>query len=209
MSRLLKNAAFRIYWLLFLGRITIVYYLLGLEGIARVLLSCHPKFIDFLLKRYGAKIGSQNDFNSPLLLHNFSGDYSNLIIGDRCHLGKEVFLDLQDRIIIESEVTISMKTAILTHQDVGQSPLKNRFFPTEHSAVIVRRGAYIGAGAIILQGVSVGEFSVVGAGAVVTRNVPAFAIVAGVPAKLMRSLNPDNNMCRDYRFCQKSLDKKS
>jgi len=52
--------------------------------------------------------------------------------------------------------------------------------------VTVKRGADIGAGATILPGVTVGEDAIVGAGAVVTRDVPAYSIVAGVPARILR-----------------------
>jgi acetyltransferase-like isoleucine patch superfamily enzyme len=86
-----------------------------------------------------------------------------------------------------------MRTTILTHQDLGQSPLKKKIFPTQHSPVLIKKGAYIGAGAIILQGVSIGKLSVVGAGAVVTKNVPDFSLVMGVPARIVRSLIPANN----------------
>jgi len=194
MKRLLRKIVLKIYWLLFLSRANFAYRICGLEGITRIFLSCNPEFVGWLLKRYGAKIGEKNDFNSPLLMHNFSSDYSNLIISNRCHLGKGVFLDLHDKITIEDEVTISMRTTILTHQDLGQSPLKKRIFPTQHSPVVIKQGAYIGAGAIILQGVSIGKLSVVGAGAVVTKDVPDFSLVTGVPAKVVKTLIPTDSI---------------
>jgi acetyltransferase-like isoleucine patch superfamily enzyme len=192
-KKLLRRVVLKICWFIFLGRTTYVYRLWGLEGISRICLSCNPKFIGWLLKRHGAEIGEQNDFNSPLLLHNFSSNYSNLAISNQCHLGKGVFLDLRDKITVEDKVTISMRTTILTHQDLGQSPIKKKIFPTQHSPVVIKKGAYVGAGAIILQGVTVGKFSVVGAGSVVTRSVPDFALVTGVPAKFVRSLTFTNN----------------
>jgi len=54
--------------------------------------------------------------------------------------------------------------------------------------IVVRRGATIGSGATILCGVEIGERAIVGAGAVVTRNVPAGAIVAGNPARVLRRI---------------------
>ena len=52
------------------------------------------------------------------------------------------------------------------------------------SPIVIRRGASIGAGAVVLPGVTVGEFAMVGAGAVVTRDVPAYGLVYGNPARL-------------------------
>src|SRR5215475_14006773 len=56
----------------------------------------------------------------------------------------------------------------------------------------VRKGASIGSGATILSGVVIGEHAIVGAGSVVTKNVPAHAVVAGNPARVMRSLAGDD-----------------
>jgi len=98
----------------------------------------------------------------------------------------EVFLDLCDKITIEDRVTISMRVTILTHTDVGHSPLRESVFPPRHAPVVVRRGAYIGAGATILQGVTVGECAVVGAGAVVVGDIPAHVVAVGVPARVIR-----------------------
>ena len=52
----------------------------------------------------------------------------------------------------------------------------------------IRRGASLGSGAVVLGGIEVGEGAIVGAGAVVTADVPAWTIVAGVPARVLRAL---------------------
>jgi acetyltransferase-like isoleucine patch superfamily enzyme len=74
----------------------------------------------------------------------------------------------------------------ITHTDVGKSPLAGRI-PASHAPVIIRSGAYLGSGVTVLQGVEIGEQAVVGAGALVERNVPAGTVVAGVPARPIRS----------------------
>jgi len=163
----------------------------GGEGLNIPLMFMPTKFIDVTLKRYGARLGTRVRFRSPLTIHNSDTRsnryYQNLEIGDDCYLGRELFLDLQDRIRIEDRVTISHRVMILTHTDAGNSPLKDRSIVTSQAPVVIRRGAYIGANVTILEGVEIGELSVVGAGAVVTRDVPAAAIVVGVPARVVQT----------------------
>ena len=55
---------------------------------------------------------------------------------------------------------------------------------------LVKRGAAIGTGAVVLGGITIGEGAVVGAGSVVTRDVPAGAVVAGNPARVLRMVEP-------------------
>lgn len=145
------------------------------------------------LRNFGARIGANVRFQSPLTIHNSSTRrgryYENLQVGDHCFMGRELFLDLQDRIVIEDQVTVSHRVMILTHTDAGDSPLKDTSMPTAQAPVIIRRGAYIGANVTILQGVEIGESSVVGAGAVVTRSVPASTVVVGVPARVLKTLD--------------------
>lgn len=93
------------------------------------------------------------------------------------------FLDIGG-ITIEDEVLIGPKVSIITEGH----PVD----PSERKALIVKpivikRNAWIGAGAILLPGVTVGENSVVSAGAVVNQDVPANSVVGGIPAKVIKS----------------------
>lgn len=142
----------------------------------------------FILRFMNAQIGRDADIESYLMIHGACKDYSNLSMGERCHIGKDVFLDLSAPVTIEDEVTISMRAVILTHIDVGKSPLGKDLYPTTKKGIVLRKGCYIGANATILMGVSVGECAVVGAGSVVTKDVPAYTVVAGSPAKTVKNL---------------------
>jgi acetyltransferase-like isoleucine patch superfamily enzyme len=164
--------------------------LYGGEGINIPLMFMPTRTIAPLLRTYGAKIGERVRFKSPLVVHNSALDsgrhYKHLQVGSDCYFGRELFLDLQDQIIIEDEVTISHRVMILTHTDAGSSPLKDESIRTSQAPVIIRRGAYIGANVTILEGVEIGELSIVGAGAVVTRSVSPGTVVAGVPARVIK-----------------------
>ncbi len=162
------------------------------EGINIPLMFMPTQAIAPVLRANGATIGQRVRFRSPLVIHNSDREprrcYKQLEVGDDCYFGRELFLDLQDKIVIEDHVTVSHRVMILTHTDAGTSPLKDEFIATDQAPVIIRRGAYIGANVTVLQGVEIGESSVVGAGAVVTRSVPPASVAVGVPARIIKSL---------------------
>ena len=166
----------------------------GAEGLNLPLMFLPTRLIAATLRRYGADIGERVRFRSPLVIHNGETKsrayYRNLKVGNDCYFGRELFLDLQDRIEIEDQVTISHRVMILTHTDAGTSPLKDLTVPTSQAPVIIRRGAYVGANVTILEGVEIGESSVIGAGAVVTQSIPAHAVAVGIPAKPLRNTQP-------------------
>jgi acetyltransferase-like isoleucine patch superfamily enzyme len=187
-KHLLRYVIEKTLWTALECRLAVAHRLWGIDGVSRILLLCNSAYVGDILTRFGATVGADDDLHSPLLIHNADKDYSNLRIGEQCHLGKEVFLDLREAVTVEDYVTISMRGMVLTHIDVGHSPLRAKELPTEQAPVVIKQGAYIGAGAMILQGVTVGECAVVGAGAVVTDDVPAYAVAMGVPARVVKSL---------------------
>jgi acetyltransferase-like isoleucine patch superfamily enzyme len=139
-----------------------------------------------ILKRNGAKIGNNCDIEAPLIFHNCL-DYSNLIIGNNCHIGKNCFFDLRGKVIIEDNVIISMQTTFITHQDVNKSDLRS-IYPAKQDNILIKNDSFIGANSTILKGVVVGIFSFVAAGGVVVNNVEPHTLVGGVPAKKIKDL---------------------
>lgn len=141
--------------------------------------------VDEIRKRLSEIIGREIDASTTI----FPPFYTNF--GRFIKLGKNVFinhacsfLDLCP-ITIEDDVMIGPKVNLITENH----PLD----PSERKTVllkpiVVKRNAWIGAGATILPGVTIGENSVVAAGAVVSKDVPANTIVAGVPAKVVKSI---------------------
>jgi tetrahydrodipicolinate N-acetyltransferase len=143
-----------------------------------------------LLRALGAQVAPGADLETPLIIHNAPCGLHKLSIGADCHVGKAVFFDLADAITLEPRCTLSMRVTLLTHIDVGRSPLRVGPYPTERSPIIIGMGAYIGANATILHGVCVGRNAVVAAGAVVRDDVPDYAVVGGVPARVLKRLDP-------------------
>lgn len=85
-------------------------------------------------------------------------------------------------VVLERDVSVAPRVSFVASSHPNNSPLL-AYGLARKAPVVVRRGAWIGVGAVILPGVTVGECAVVGAGAVVTRDVEAFTVVAGVPAR--------------------------
>ncbi len=112
-------------------------------------------------------------------------------VGDHVYIGMDTWLDDQfpELIVLEDDVVISFRVIVVVHDDARRM---DRIEPGQLDGtvapVILRRRAYVGAGAILLPGVTVGEGAVVAAGAVVTRDVPPHTVVAGVPARVVKTL---------------------
>ncbi len=143
----------------------------------------------WLLRLSGATIGRNTVIFDVTFSNLYHYGFRKLRIGNACFLGDEVMLDVRGGITLGDEVTISNRATIVTHINVGfdDHPLQDKY-PTKEEPVVLLDGVYIGTGAIILPGTTIGTQSVVGAGAVVTRNVAKKTVVAGVPARLIKTL---------------------
>lgn len=117
------------------------------------------------------------------------------VIGKDCIVGKDVYVDLDVQIgnRVKIQNGVSVYRGVILEDDVFCGPhmtFTNDLYPRasvsdfELYTTIVRKGASIGAHATIVCGVEIGEYAMVGAGAVVTRKVPPFALVYGNPARI-------------------------
>jgi UDP-2-acetamido-3-amino-2,3-dideoxy-glucuronate N-acetyltransferase len=120
----------------------------------------------------GARVGGDCNICDHTFVEN------DVVIGDRVTIKSGV--QLWDGVTLEDDVFVG-PNATFTNDKFPRS----RFHEKELARTVVRAGASIGANATILPGITIGERAVVGAGSVVTRNVPAFAIVSGNPARIM------------------------
>jgi acetyltransferase-like isoleucine patch superfamily enzyme len=114
-----------------------------------------------------------------------------IVIGDRCVIGAGSVLTAHASIVIEDDVwfgqDVFVSDASHGYQD-PETPIGLQLGP--HQPVVIGEGSWIGHGAIVLPGTQIGRHVVVGAGSVVRGVVPDHAVVAGVPAKVVRRLEP-------------------
>jgi acetyltransferase-like isoleucine patch superfamily enzyme len=113
-------------------------------------------------------------------------------IGKRCKVQSHTFIC--EGVTIEDEVFIG-HNVVFTNDLFPRATTNGQLqgdADWECIPTLVKRGASIGSGAVLLCGITIGENSVIGAGSVVTKDVPANAIVAGNPARLMKKSAPKN-----------------
>lgn len=116
---------------------------------------------------------------------------NEMVIGDGTWIGQQCFFHSAGGIRIGKNVGIAPCVKILTsvHREGNpEEPIMHQ--PLDFKAVVIEDGCDIGIGATILPGVTIGRNSQIGAGAVVLHDVPPYSVVAGVPAKVLRSRRP-------------------
>jgi len=128
---------------------------------------------------HGVYVGHQ-----AILKGYHAGD---LRIGDGAWIGQQCFFHAAGGLTIGANVGIGPGVKIITsaHAEAGRDvPILHS--PVEFAPVVIEDDADLGVGAIVLPGVTIGRGAQIGAGAVVTRDVPAYAVAAGNPARVLR-----------------------
>lgn len=133
----------------------------------------------------GAIIGRDCNICDHVFIEN------DVVVGDRVTV--KCGVQLWDGLRIESDVFIG-PNATFTNDPFPRS----KVYPTEFLLTQLRQGASIGANATILPGLTIGQHAMVAAGAVVTRDVPAYALVVGNPARIVRYLNQAKTQEQDH-----------
>ncbi|MAZ93914.1 MAG: acyltransferase [Bacteroidales bacterium] len=156
---------------------------------------------------------------------HFSHIMSNCKLGNNCNIGQNVVVSPE--VILGNNVkvqnNVSIYTGVICEDDVflGPSmvftniinPRSNVIRRGQYTTTLVKKGASIGANATIVCGHDIGEYAFIGAGAVVTKEIPAYALVVGNPAKHIgwmseygHRLEFDN---KGFAICQESKEKYS
>jgi acetyltransferase-like isoleucine patch superfamily enzyme len=141
------------------------------------------------LRLLGARIGRRTVLHDVRFFNLYRRGLAGLEIGEECFLGDECLLDLAEGVRLGRQVTLAERVLVLTHTNVGYKdhPLQAHF-PAMAAPVVVETGSFLGANVTVLPGVRVGAGSFVAAGSVVTADVPPRTLVAGVPARALRTI---------------------
>jgi len=120
-------------------------------------------------------------------LHRWRGVH----IGKNIFIGAEVFIDDAEPglVTIEDDVTIIARSTILGHAYYPvhfASMLKDA---RQKRNTVIKKGAYLGAHTVVLPGVTIGEYSIISACSLVTKDVPPYSMVAGVPAAVVKKFD--------------------
>lgn len=143
-----------------------------------------------------------------------SSSVNNVIIGDqvkiakRCsvygspdcilEIGRGTYIGMNSvlngfaaKLIIGSNVSIAQNVNIMVDSGPNASPAMQRVFPIEKGPVTIGNNCWIGASAIIMPNVNLGEFCIVAANSYVNTSFPAFSIIGGIPARLIRTFTEE------------------
>ena len=140
------------------------------------------KFINL----YGCEIGDETKIGA------FVEIQKNASVGKRCKISSHTFVcegvEIEDNVFIGHSVTFTNDSYPRSTSPAGGLQTETDW---KVEKTLVRKGVSIGSGSTILSNLTIGENAIVGAGSVVTRDVPANAIVAGNPAKFLRFITEE------------------
>lgn len=152
------------------------------QGIADDVVLGENVYLSKFINLYGCRIGDNAKIGA------FVEIQKNAVVGNNCKISSHSFVC--EGVTIEDDVFIGHGVTFIndTYPRATQGGRLQTEADWSVEPTIVRRGASVGSGSTILANVEIGENALVGAGSVVTRNVPSGAIVAGNPARLLRNL---------------------
>ena len=147
---------------------------------------------------------------SETKIWHFSHILSNCIIGTSCSLGQNVVVgpnvNIGDNVKIQNNVSVYEGVELQDYVFCGPSMVFTNIkvprseFPQKgaeyYEKTLVKKSASIGANATIVCGVTIGEYSLIGSGAVVTKDVPPFSLVVGNPGRIVGKLDKKGNLLK-------------
>ena len=140
------------------------------------------EYRDILHELFEGRIGENSFLHAP-----FAGAaFDQISIGSGVYINSNLLAMARGGITIEDDVQIAANVQLLTN---NHDPYDRQILTCK--PIVIKKGAWIGAGATILPGVTIGKHAIVGAASVVTRDVGDYEVVVGNPARLVRKLEAE------------------
>ena len=140
------------------------------------------EYNELIKQLFGDNIGENSTVMAPIA----GAAFDNIKIGNNVYINSNSLLMARGGITIEDDVMLAANVQLLSnnHDEYDRQVLTCK-------PIHIKRGAWIGAGASILPGVTIGKYAIVGAGAIVTKDVGDYEVAVGVPAKIVKTLDKD------------------
>lgn len=144
-------------------------------------------------KKWNQKLGVQMiNGGGDIVDTRVIGDYHNIIMHENSEINAGSFLVAKDKIEIGKNTGIAYRVTILTGTGINPHNSLKSLYPRRTAPVKIGDNVWVGCNVTIFPGVTIGDFSVVAAGSVVTKDVPSGVLVGGIPAKVIKTLKrPD------------------
>jgi acetyltransferase-like isoleucine patch superfamily enzyme len=140
------------------------------------------EYNEILNKLLDGNIGKNSTITTP-----FSGTaFHKMKLGNNVFINSNCLAMSRGGITIEDDVMLAGNVQLLSN---NHDEYQRQIITCEE--ILIKKGAWIGAGATILAGVTIGKYAIVGAGAIVTKDVPDYAVVVGLPARVVKTLDKD------------------
>lgn len=148
---------------------------------ANALLPDNPSYVAYLEELFGRKL------DDVRILTPFICDFGNRVtFGKNVFINHSAILSASGGIVFDDGVSVApgVRIATINHD------FNERHTVYTYGKVHIKKNAWIGMNVTICPGVTIGEYAVVGAGAVVTKDIPDYAVAVGTPAKVIKYLDP-------------------
>jgi UDP-2-acetamido-3-amino-2,3-dideoxy-glucuronate N-acetyltransferase len=143
-----------------------------------------------------ALVSEQAKIGERTRIWAFTNIVAGAVVGEDCNICDHVFIEggavVGDRVTIKTHVSLWVGITLEDDVFVGPSVAftndfrpRSRKWPSDYPKTLVKKGASLGAGAVICPGLLIGQYALIAAGAVVTKDVPAYGLVRGNPGRLV------------------------
>ena len=143
---------------------------------------CTPEYDEVMHELFEGRIGEGSYVAAPI----YGAAIDRIVIGKNCYVNNNFLAMAQGGVTLEDDVMIAANVQVLTN---NHDPYQRELLTCK--PVTIKKGAWIGAGVSITPGVTIGRYAIVGAAAVVTKDVPDYAIAVGNPARVVKTLDPE------------------